>query len=71
MVDRRPIYYPQPKCKYGYTYEQVEQIATRNDVNLQEIQHATRFDTKTLCPEHGPITYVVDIRRFFEGGLWD
>ena len=56
---------PEPKCKWGYTEEQVADIMGDR---LNEFRKWNRGSTMVSCwDHHGSITYVEDVANFLRG----
>ena len=58
----------QGACEYGYTAEQVKQIMGKREPDFKRWMMGS---TMALCPEHGAITYRVDVERFLAGRRQD
>lgn len=73
---------PEPRCRFGYTVEQVEEIMGGR---FDEFTHWMRGQTMSICDgttwdyylkkavpsgcegPHGTVVYVWDVNRFLEG----
>lgn len=53
-----------PKCEYGYTPEQLQEIFGDDLIDFDLWMSG---QTRMLCEEHGGITYSWDVKRYIQG----